>query len=252
MRIRPGVEIAGLTDVGRVRENNEDSYIHWEPAEDALFERLGRLLVVADGMGGYHGGEIASQMAVKIVADIYLQSSQPDPRRRLSEAFGEAHRRIKERAAENPELREMGTTCTAIAVVHNQLYVAHIGDSRLYFFSAPKLQLLTRDHTLIARWVENGVIPPEEAATHPQRHVLTAALGVGEEIEPDLSPHPVLLKSGNVLLLCTDGLWGQVREEEIQEALAMRPPADSCRFLCNLAKERGGPDNITLQILRVL
>jgi len=211
MKIRPGVDLASLTDVGCVRENNEDSYAYWEPENDELFRRLGRLAVVADGMGGYRGGEIASQLAVETVKNVYANSGESDVQKRLLSAFAEAHRRIQERARANPELSEMGTTCTAFAVVQGQSYFAHVGDSRLYLLRDRKLSLLTRDHTLMARWIQNGVISAEEAERHPQRHVLTAALGVPEGIQPDCSPAPIQVQPGYVLMLCTDGLWGQVR-----------------------------------------
>src|SRR5581483_11388269 len=178
MKIRPGVELASLTDVGCVRENNEDSYSYWESDSDELFRRLGRLLIIADGMGGYGGGEIASQMAVSIVTDIYAHSEQPDVQLSLLSAFSEAHRRIQQRARGDRELSGMGTTCTALALISDRLVFAHIGDSRAYLLKEGRLQLLTRDHTLVSRWVEKGMIRAEDAENHPQRHVLTAALGV--------------------------------------------------------------------------
>jgi PPM family protein phosphatase len=251
MKIRPGVELGSLTDVGCVRKHNEDNCIYWEPESEELFGALGRLAVVADGMGGYQGGEIASELAVSIVRDIYAHSSESNVQNRLSRALFEAHRQIQERAREDNRLTEMGTTCTAFALVNGQLYFAHVGDSRLYLLRNQKLGVLTRDHTLIARWIENGVIRAEQAETHPQRHVLTAALGVAGEIQLDTPSTPIAVQTGDALMLCTDGLWGQVREEEIQHTLASCSPSESCRVLCGLAKERGGPDNITLQILRI-
>jgi PPM family protein phosphatase len=251
MKIRPGVELASLTDVGCVRENNEDSYSYWEPESDELFRRVGRLLVVADGMGGYGGGEVASQMATSTITDVYAHSQQSDIQQSLLQAFAEAHRRIRQRARENDELRGMGTTCIALALVNGHFFFAHIGDSRLYFLTQGKVRCLSHDHTLISRWVENGIIRAEDAENHPQRHVLTAALGVADDIQPDRSSEPIPVRKGDVLMVCTDGLWGQVKDDEIQHTLSTCSPADSCRILCNLAKDRGGPDNITLQVLRV-
>lgn len=251
MKIRPGVELASLTDIGCVRENNEDSYAYWEPESDELFRRLGRLAIVADGMGGYRGGEIASQLAAETVKDVYARSAESGIQECLLSAFAEAHRRIQERARANPELSEMGTTCTSVVVAHGQAYFVHVGDSRLYFLRDRKLRLLTRDHTLMARWIQNGVIKAEEAETHPQRHVLTSALGVAEGIQPDSSWEAIQVQHGDVLMLCTDGLWGQVKKDEIQQTLSTCSPADASRILCDLAKHRGGPDNITLQILRI-
>jgi serine/threonine protein phosphatase PrpC len=248
MKVRAGVEVASLSDVGCQRENNEDSYSYWESPDDSSFVRLGRLAIVADGMGGCEGGQFASRIAVETVEQIYSSSSDPDPQQRLLEGFRQAHARIQQRAGENPGLRGMGTTLTAFALVGDHLYYAHIGDSRLYLLRAGKLQVVTRDHSLVSRLVETGIIRAEDADNHPQKHVLTAAVGIAEEIQPDFSAEPVPLEKSDVLLLCTDGLWGQVAEPELEQALASQAPLEACRSLVQLAKERGGPDNITLQI----
>src|SRR5712692_2185728 len=144
MKVRAGVEVASLSDVGCQRENNEDSYSYWESPDDSSFARLGRLAIVADGMGGCEGGQFASRIAVETVQQIYSGSADPDPQRRLLEAFREAHARVQQRARENPGLRGMGTTLTAFALVNDQLYYAHIGDSRLYLLRAGKLRVVTR------------------------------------------------------------------------------------------------------------
>ena len=251
MKIRPGVAIASLTDVGCQRQNNEDRYAYWEPEDDALFLRLGRVAAVADGMGGHEGGQIASRIAVEAVIEIYSGAGESNPQQRLLEAFREAHRRIQQQAREHPDLHGMGTTCTAFALVGEYLYFAHVGDSHLYLLRAGNLRLLTRDHSLVARLVETGMIRTEEAENHPQKHVLTAALGVADEIEPDFPAEPLLLEKSDILLVCTDGLWGQMTELELKEVMATQPPADACRALVQLARDRGGPDNITLQIARV-
>jgi protein phosphatase len=252
MKIRPGVELARLTDVGCHRQNNEDSYGYWEPPNDAQFAAMGRLAIVADGMGGYEGGQIASRAAVDVFTETYAASTEKDPQERLRTALNRAHQRIQHDAKANPRLHSMGTTCTALALVNNQLHFVHVGDSRLYLLRDGKLQALTRDHTLIARLLENGLIRADQAQDHPQKNVLTSALGVVDEMEVDVpaSPQPIL--KGDILMMCTDGLWGQVNSGEIEQALASQPPEAACRALVQLAKDRGGPDNITLQILRVV
>ena len=252
MKIRPGVELAALTDVGCVRENNEDSYGYWEPEDDASFAALGRLVIVADGMGGHEGGQIASRIAVDLATETYIASAEPDPQKRLLNALDNAHRQIQQQARENPALSAMGTTFTAFALVDARLYFVHVGDSRLCLLREGKLRALTRDHTLIARLIENGVIRPEEAENHPQKHVLTSALGVADDIEIDSSPEPVPIQSHDVLLICTDGLWGQMNSIEMEQVLASQSPANACHALVQLAKSRGGPDNITLQIVRIV
>jgi PPM family protein phosphatase len=251
MSMRAGLELASLSDVGCQRQTNEDSCGYWEPEDTGTFERLGRLLVVADGMGGHEGGQIASRIAVEAVQETYSASSEADAQSRLLEAFREAHQRIRQRARESPLLRGMGTTCTAFALVGGDVYFAHIGDSHLYLLHQGNLRLLTRDHSLVARLIETGVIRAEEAENHPQKHVLTAALGVAGEIDPDFPAQPVAVEKSDVLLLCTDGLWGQASDSEIEQVLSAQPPTDACRSLVDLAKRRGGPDNITVQIARI-
>jgi protein phosphatase len=251
MKVRAGVEVASLTDVGCQRENNEDSLAYWESPDDATFARLGRLAIVADGMGGCEGGQFASRIAVETVEQIYSTSADSDPQQRLLEGFRQAHARIQQQASDNPGLRGMGTTMTAFSVVADRLYYAHIGDSRLYLLRAGKLRVVTRDHSLVSRLVETGIIRAEDADNHPQKHVLTAAVGIADDIQPDFSAEPVALEKSDILLLCTDGLWGQVSEPELLEALASQPPDQACRSLVQLAKDHGGPDNITLQVARL-
>src|ERR1700747_2973284 len=157
MKVRAGVEVASLSDVGCQRETNEDSLGDGESPDDSTFARLGRLAIVADGMGGCEGGQFASRIAVETVEEIYSSSSDPDPQQRLLEGFRQAHARIQQRARENPGLRGMGTTMTALALIGDSLFYAHIGDSRLYLLRAGKLRVVTRDHSLVSRLVETGI-----------------------------------------------------------------------------------------------
>jgi PPM family protein phosphatase len=251
MKVRAGIEAAGLTDVGCHRENNEDNYAYWEPEEEAEFQRLGRLAVVADGMGGAEGGQYASRIAVDAVIEAYPDSSELDPQERLLASFREANNRVQHEAQTKPMLRGMGTTLTACAVLGNNLYFAHIGDSRLFLVRDSEARQLSRDHSLVARLIESGTIRPEDAENHPQKHVLTAAVGVAEELQPDMPPSPLELKPSDVLVLCTDGMWGQMTLAEIAEIASTSAPKEACKALVKLAKDRGGPDNITVQILRL-
>ncbi|MBZ5571472.1 MAG: Stp1/IreP family PP2C-type Ser/Thr phosphatase [Acidobacteriia bacterium] len=252
MQIRKGIDVAGLSDVGCQRQNNEDHYSYWEPANDAEFERKGRLAIVADGMGGHEGGQEASHIAVEAIQEVYAAMSGGDAQSALAAGFHEAHQRISRHALQHPELRGMGTTATAVVVLAKHLYYAHIGDSRLYLLRGGETARVTHDHSYVSRLVENGTITEEEAEVHPQRHVLTAALGVGLEVSPDAPENPVDLKSGDALVLCSDGLWGMLSEAEIREGVTNRGAEEACRALVALAKKRGGPDNITVLLLRVL
>ena len=251
MNLKPGVEVASLSDVGCQRENNEDSYLYWEPAGDAEFQRKGRLAVIADGMGGHEGGQEASRMAVETVREVYDQSFRDDPQAALVESFAAAHARIQNYAERYPAFHGMGTTCTALVVRGHQLYFAHVGDSRLYLVRDARILRLTRDHSYVGRLVETGIVRAEDAEKHPQRHILTAALGAGREVAVDGAEQGMALRDGDDLLLCTDGLWSVVTEEELEAVVSSNSPAESCAALVKLARQRGGPDNITLQVLRV-
>jgi protein phosphatase len=145
----------------------------------------------------------------------------------------------------------MGTTCTALSIVERQLRFAHIGDSRLYLLRAGATSRLTRDHSYVGRLVESGIVRSEDAESHPQRHILTAALGSGHEVIPHTPEQPVALEAGDVLVLCTDGLWSVVGEAELARIALAEPPAEACLKLVHAALERGGPDNVTVIILRV-
>ncbi|HTR67253.1 MAG TPA: Stp1/IreP family PP2C-type Ser/Thr phosphatase [Terriglobales bacterium] len=251
MQIRPGIELAGLTDVGCVRENNEDSYSYWEPARDEEFPGKGRLLIVADGMGGHEGGQEASHIAVETVQQTYASAQEGDPRSWLLEGFRAAHEHIQQFAAGHPLLQGMGTTCSAVALFGNHFYYAHVGDSRLYLVRQSHIYRLSRDHSYVGRLVEQGIISPEEAATHPQRNILTAALGSGALPVPESPEREISVETGDVLLLCTDGLWGLVTDDEILKALSAPSLAGACAALVQQAKDRGGADNITVQAARV-
>jgi serine/threonine protein phosphatase PrpC len=248
---KPGIEAASLTDVGSQRSNNEDSFLYWEPDSDEEFHRKGLLAVVADGMGGYEGGQEASRLAVETVRDVYEHNFSGDPQLALIEAFEAAHLNIQRYAQEHPQLYGMGTTCTAVSILGRLLYFAHVGDSRLYLIRGEAISRLTRDHSYVGRLVENGIVRSEDAESHPQRHILTAALGSGRDVTPHTPELPVPLEDRDTLVLCTDGLWGLVGDQELARIVQANSPAESCTRLVNLALERGGPDNITVLVLRV-
>ena len=247
---KPGVEIATLTDVGRQRSNNEDSFLYWEPESDEEFLRKGRLAVIADGMGGYEGGQEASRLAVETVRHVY-DDSFAEPQQTLVQALATAHETIHRYAEEHPQLHGMGTTCTAVSIIGRELRFAHIGDSRLYKVSPDSVSRLTKDHSYVGRLVESGIVRLEDAESHPQRHILTAALGSGRDVVPDRPETPVALKDGETLVLCTDGLWSLVGEQEIAGVVRANSPTGSCDALVKMALERGGPDNITVLVMRM-
>jgi len=251
MRIRPGVELAGMSDIGCQRENNEDQYAYWEPADDEEFSLKGRLAIVADGMGGHEGGQEASRIAVETIQEIFAETPGGDPQSLLVTGLLTAHSRILHHADAHPELFGMGTTATAIALLDRQLFYAHVGDSRLYLVRGANISRVTHDHSYVGRLVENGIISSVEAESHPQRHILTAALGAGAEILPETPAQPIALQKGDVLILCTDGLWSLLTEDEIKTVVAGKEPLEACQALIKMTRDRGGPDNITLQLIKV-
>lgn len=251
MKVRPGVEVSGQSDIGCQRENNEDSFGYWEPEDEQQFLRKGRLAIVADGMGGYEGGQEASHLAVETVIAFYRDVEGDDPQEALIEALQAAHERVRQYGFAHPHLRGMGTTCTAVAVAGDALHYVHVGDTRLYLVRGGQIAQVTRDHSYVGRLVESGVISREEAEKHPQRNILTAALGTSADLIMDSPGRPEPLQAGDVLVVCSDGLWGQVHDAEILEAAANKSPEAAGRKLIDLARERGGPDNITVQILRL-
>jgi PPM family protein phosphatase len=252
MKIRPDVDLANLTDTGNVRPENEDYYCYLEPAADEEFLRKGRLIAIADGMGGHAGGKVASALALDSIRAVFENGSAADPSDVLISGFARAQEAIRSHVASHPELDGMGTTCTAAILHQGNLSYGHIGDSRLYLLHAGTFGPITEDHSLVNQLVQSGVLTPDQAASHQQKNVLTRALGMASsEVAADFSNQPIPLSPGDVLVLATDGLHGVVSTEEIGHAAQTLSPYDACRTLVAMAKERGGLDNITVQILRL-
>jgi protein phosphatase len=239
------------TDKGCVREGNEDSGRLVRPSDAAQLARRGVLLVVADGMGGHSAGEVASQIAVDVIGRLYYQS-QGDAHEALRGAVAEANRRIYAAAAADEAKRGMGTTCTALAVRGGQAHIAHVGDSRCYMLRAGEIYQLTEDHSAVMEMVRHGLITKEEARHHEDKNVILRALGTTPEVEVAMT-EPFAVREGDRLLLCSDGLHDLVTDEEIGQALAAAEDLHAaCEQLIELAKERGGHDNITVGILGVV
>ena len=250
MKLRPGIELGNHTDVGCQRSHNEDYYCYAEPVSDQEFAGKGRLAVIADGMGGHKGGQFASAIAVESVRAAYFASEADSPDAALVEALQKAHQAIQEFAREHPQLEGMGTTCIAVVVRGSELNYAHIGDSRLYLARNAAITQLTEDQTVVSQLVRHGLLKPEEAAGHPDRGVLTAALGIGSGVAAEVTETPIALEPADTLLMCTDGLYDLVEDQELLAAVSANPPSAACQGLIELAKSRGGFDNITVQIIK--
>ncbi len=245
------VAVRAATDIGLKRTQNEDSHAVWVPEDESQRARRGVLLVVADGMGGYRAGEVASRLAVETVLGVYRAADGDDVAGVLRHALEEANRVVHGESLANPDKGGMGTTCTALVVRGTEAWVAHVGDSRAYLVRGKGIEQITHDHSLVAQFVRDGQLTPEEARTDPRRNVVTRSLGVGPTVEVDAESVPYALRPGDTFLLCTDGLHGQARDEELAESASGRDLERACKDLIALARERGGPDNITVMLARV-
>ncbi len=233
------VEAYGLTDPGRVRSNNEDYF---------LLDPDHGLYLVADGMGGAQGGEKASKLAAETVAEIVQGASSRDGEL-LEQAFHEANRRVRTLAAADSSLEGMGTTLVAVLAGEDRLEIASVGDSRCYMFADSALSPVTVDQTWVQEVGSKLGLDEEKLKTHPYRHVLTMAIGAAEELKVHF--HTVPIRPNLQLLLTSDGLHGVIPEETVEETLrSERSLADKCHLLIEAARAAGGPDNITVVLLR--
>lgn len=231
-----------MSDIGKVRDENQDSYgIH--------SGAFGDLLLICDGMGGYKGGALASRMAVEIISEHFKNlGAEYDARYEIEQAAMQAQKAIKKYQAENPETNRMGTTLVLLLFREGSFWFAHIGDSRLYLKRDGEASLLTKDHSMVQEMVDDGLITAEQAKDHPKRNTLSRALGK-DKCNPDISgPHQ--LNIGDVFVLCSDGLYEYFELEEISEYMD-KEPQDACEIFVALANQRGGRDNITVQVVKI-
>jgi serine/threonine protein phosphatase PrpC len=255
----PGLTVAKVSDIGRVRERNEDSFLVIDASmqnDNGTMVPLG-LYIVADGMGGHQKGEVASSLAAQTVArhiiqDVFLPflSSQEDnfQRRPINEALIESVAAAN--ATVHQQVPEAGTTLTMALVLGHNAYLAHVGDSRAYIFKQGKLEQVTQDHSLVARLVELGQATPEEALTHAHRNVLYRAVGQAGSLEVDT--YLQMLPAESYLLLCSDGLWGMISNDTILNILMSAPtPQQAVDRLVSAANQNGGDDNITVVLVAV-
>lgn len=268
------VDVAGLSHAGKVRPNNEDHFLIGRagryldvigtnvPVDEvpSRSDEVGYGMIVADGMGGYTGGEVASRLAIRSLLNLVLHT--PDWIFRVDEAWGgevlkraqqryrAVDREIARQAAMDPNLSRMGTTLTLAYSLGENLFISHVGDSRAYLLRQDKLNQLTRDQTLAQMLIDMGIMTREEAASNRLRHALTQALGK-QEGNVKTEVHRLALRTGDCLLLCTDGLTEMVDEKRIAETLTRETnAAQACQRLVDLALEEGGRDNVTAVVAR--
>lgn len=245
------VVVSLQTDPGCQREINEDQILFHRPNDPALLERKGLLVVVADGMGGHSAGEVASRMAIEIIDRVYYNDAN-DPASALKSALQEANFEIHKASLEEEGLKGMGTTCTALVLQNGSAIAAHVGDSRLYLVRGGQIYLMTEDHSEVMEMVKRGLISLEEARHHPDKNVILRAIGSHPEVQVSTWDEPFPTCEGDRFLLCSDGLYDLVEDDEIKCAVEQAEPQAACESLVALAKERGGHDNISVGVVSLL
>jgi protein phosphatase len=244
------VEYAALTDIGFRRRNNQDSYAVQIAGDREQWARRGHLFLVADGMGGHAVGELASKIAADTIPHTYQKLQEQDPAEALKAAVVTGNAAINARGELNRDFTRMGTTCTTLVLCPQGAVIAHVGDSRVYRVRADRIEQLTFDHSLQWELLRQGKMAPEEIFRREPRNVITRSLGPQPTVQVDVEgPYPT--RPNDVYVLCSDGLTGLVRDEEIGIAARELPPAEACRLLVDLANLRGGPDNITVVVARM-
>jgi protein phosphatase len=233
------IETAARTDPGRVRDENQDSCAEFEASDSS------RLLVVADGMGGHSAGGLASRVAVAAIGEVFRKGGG-SPEELLQRAFDEANARVHFLGAKEPF--GMGTTAVALLVRSDGAWVVHVGDSRAYRWRAGSLECLTEDHSWVFQEVAQGRMTAEQAVRHPRRNALVRTIGLDPEVPVEVARLDVA--PGDRVLLCSDGLWDELDEKVLADALWLEP-ADCARHLVELANLAGGHDNITAVVVRV-
>lgn len=239
------------TDVGSVRKNNEDNLIFMKPHEGVKRNTKGCIAVVADGMGGHSSGEIASRWATELIPRSYFDSTA-EILPSLQRAFERANRLIFQKSQEESRLKGMGTTCTAVVLHGHRLYLGHVGDSRAYLLRGERLIQLSSDHTYVQHLIRQGVIDPDEALTHPDRNLITQAMGTSGKLKADFQELEERFEPGDILLLCSDGLYEYISLEEWIPMLRALPLGEAADKFISLAKQRGGHDNISILLVEAI
>jgi len=237
--------IAGVTHVGRVRRINQDAFDRFDDPD------RGEILVaVADGLGGHRGGEIASKMAIGTLGQL-CREGDDDPPGRLTNAIERADAEIRKLASKDRTLKGMGTTIVAVLLcTTGPSYVAHVGDSRLYRLRGGSFEVLTEDHSVVALLVRDGAISSEEARSHPKRNQILRALGVHDDVDVEISSLDI--EAGDTLLLCSDGLYGMLPDEDLKTLAERAPDPDAgVAWLLDAANQAGGIDNITAVMVQL-
>lgn len=248
-RCHSHLRFGAKTDLGQVRENNEDKFDYLEPDDPAVLALKGRTYAVADGMGGHAAGQIASEVALNLFIRTFYGDATEDIEGSLREAVRHANGYLVEVAKSIPGRNGMGTTLTAAVIRDDELYAVQVGDSRLYLLRGDEFTQVTEDHSWVQEQVNRGTMTLEEAEQSPYRNVITRSLGAADVVEPDITA--LQIEPGDRYLLCSDGLTGMVPNDEIAEILRQHPPTVAAWTLIDRANAHGGKDNVTAMVLEI-
>ena len=243
------IEHASLTDVGIRRSHNQDSHAVLLAGDAEQWQKRGHVFLVADGMGAHAVGELASELAASIIPHTYHKYAEKGAVAALEKAFVEANASIHARGQQNREFEGMGTTTSVLVLRADGAWIGHVGDSRVYRLRGGRIEQLSFDHSLLWEMARRQKMKPEEVQGIPA-NVLIRSLGPEENVKPDIAG-PYAMKTGDTFVLCSDGLSGPLTDHEIGAVAGVLPPAEACQFLVELANLRGGPDNITVLVIRV-
>ena len=242
-------QIAAVSDIGMRRSNNQDAYVLLPAEDDATWKSRGHIFVVADGMGAHAAGELASKLAVDGVVHHYRKQRQLSPPEAILRALRDTNAEIHQRGQANSEFHNMGTTCSVLLLLPQGALVAHVGDSRVYRVRNRRVEQLTFDHSLLWEMRAAGSLSGSDGKFSIPKNVITRSLGPQSAVQIDLEG-PLDVQQGDAFLLCSDGLTGKVEDSEIGEIVSLLPPHQASQLLVDLANLRGGPDNITVIVVR--
>jgi serine/threonine protein phosphatase PrpC len=246
-----GLDYAVLTDIGLRRTNNQDSYAAVVASSEPVWRQRGHLFVVADGMGAHAAGELASKLAVDNISHLYHKLGDQPPAEAIRRAIEQANDEIHHRGKVNLDFKGMGTTSSCLILAPEGAVVAHVGDSRVYRLRGNRLEQLTFDHSLVWEMMASGQLRDNEMANSFPKNIITRSLGPNPQVQVDVEG-PFPLAVGDTFLLCSDGLTGPVQNEEMAIILSVLPPKEAAQALVDLANLRGGPDNITVEVARLV
>ncbi len=250
LKSRVKVQVAAKTDLGRVRENNEDKYEFFIPSDDQTLANRGMAFVVCDGMGGAEAGQIASELTCKTFLETYFHHPSSTVSTALEDSVKAASQYIIDIGKAVPSRKGMGTTLSALLLIQDEAYLAHVGDSRIYRLRDGEIKQMTTDHTWVNEMIGLGQLTPEQAETHPYRHVITRAISTEGPAVPDVICEPLF--AGDIFMLCSDGLVNHVEDDQIKDVLGQEGPSEAAWKLVGLALQGGGTDNTTVLVVKIL